>query len=136
MKDQRVVNVELLSEALDYLTGENSAPGSWCDGLIARLRAIISGPGVEPVGVFVRKGLDNYPSLEWQKNYVAKEGDKLYLAAPSAPVPEWPVLDKPALVGGGRFHVGVSARLVVEAAQRHYEYEVTPEKEAERIART
>lgn len=53
-----------------------------------KLRAIISGPGVEPVGMFVRKGLDNYPSLEWQKNYVAKDGDRFYLAAPSAPVQE------------------------------------------------
>lgn len=47
----------------------------------------------------------------------------------------WPKLDKPAKVGGGRFQAGVSTQLVVEAAQRLYEYEVTPEKEAERIAR-
>lgn len=47
----------------------------------------------------------------------------------------WPKLDRPAKVGGGRFQAGVSTQLVVEAAQRLYEYEVTPEKEAERIAR-
>lgn len=47
----------------------------------------------------------------------------------------WPKLDKPAKVGGGRFQAGVSTQLVVEAAQRLYVYEVTPEKEAERIAR-
>lgn len=47
----------------------------------------------------------------------------------------WPKLTKPAKVGGGRFQAGVSTQLVVEAAQRLYEYEVTPEKEAERIAR-
>lgn len=47
----------------------------------------------------------------------------------------WPKLDKPAMVGAGRFGVGVSARLVVEAAQRRYADEATPEKEAARIAR-
>ncbi|EMW0986738.1 hypothetical protein AAEK88_006321, partial [Pseudomonas aeruginosa] len=34
-----------------------------------------------------------------------------------------------------RFSAGVSSRLVVEAAQRLYEFESTPEKEAERIER-
>lgn len=52
-----------------------------------------------------------------------------------APVTDqWPKLEKPALVGAGRFSVGLSARLVVEAAQRHYEYETTPENETLRIA--
>ena len=43
-------------------------------------------------------------------------------------------LEKPAMVGCTRFSKGVSARLVIEAAQRNYDYQVTPEKEAERIA--
>ncbi|MCL9653540.1 hypothetical protein L2088_02375 [Pseudomonas protegens] len=47
---------------------------------------------------------------------------------------QWPKLEKPAKVGAGRFSAGISTRLVVEAAQRHYEYEVTPEKETLRIA--
>ncbi|MER0875307.1 hypothetical protein AAA545_06405 [Pseudomonas aeruginosa] len=47
----------------------------------------------------------------------------------------WPKLEQPAKVGGVRFSAGVSSRLVVEAAQRLYEFEVTPEKEAERIER-
>lgn len=47
---------------------------------------------------------------------------------------QWPKLEKPAMVGAGRFSAGVSSRLVVEAAQRHYGYEVTPEKETLRIA--
>ena len=34
----------------------------------------------------------------------------------------WPKLTKPARVGAGTFGVGVSARLVVEAAQRQHEY--------------
>ena len=34
----------------------------------------------------------------------------------------WPKLTKPARVGNGTFGVGVSARLVVEAAQRQHEY--------------
>jgi hypothetical protein len=46
-----------------------------------------------------------------------------------------PVLDKPAKVGGTRFGKGVKWSTVIGAAQRHYEYEVTPEKEAARIAR-
>lgn len=45
----------------------------------------------------------------------------------------WPKLKQPAKVGGVRFSAGVSSRLVVEAAQRLYEFESTPEKEAERI---
>lgn len=44
----------------------------------------------------------------------------------------WPKLEHPAKVGGVRFSAGVSSRLVVEAAQRLYEFESTPEKEAER----
>ncbi|HFH3202573.1 TPA: hypothetical protein ACGJTN_002771 [Pseudomonas aeruginosa] len=47
----------------------------------------------------------------------------------------WPKLEQPARVGGVRFSAGVSSRLVVEAAQRLYEFESTPEKEAERIER-
>ncbi len=47
----------------------------------------------------------------------------------------WPKLEKPAQVGAIRFHAGLSSRLVVEAAQRLYEFESTPEKEAERIER-
>lgn len=44
-------------------------------------------------------------------------------------------LTKPALVGNTRFGVGVSERMVIERAQRQYEYEVTPEKEKARIER-
>lgn len=47
----------------------------------------------------------------------------------------WPKLEQPAKVGGVRFSADVSSRLVVEAAQRLYEFESTPEKEAERIER-
>ncbi|QWY05853.1 hypothetical protein ICI41_21025 [Pseudomonas aeruginosa] len=47
----------------------------------------------------------------------------------------WPKLEHPAKVGGVRFSAGVSSRLVVEAAQRLYEFESTPEQEAERIER-
>ncbi|MCO3023327.1 hypothetical protein FA250_28045 [Pseudomonas aeruginosa] len=47
----------------------------------------------------------------------------------------WPKLEQPAKVGGVRFSAGVSSQLVVEAAQRLYEFESTPEKEAERIER-
>ncbi|MGE8449495.1 MAG: hypothetical protein ACN6OP_02500 [Pseudomonadales bacterium] len=53
---------------------------------------------------------------------------------PAQVIDQWPKLEKPAKVGPGRFSAGLSTRLVVEAAQRHYEYEVTPEKETLRIA--
>ncbi|HEJ6121028.1 TPA: hypothetical protein SL833_002752 [Pseudomonas aeruginosa] len=59
------------------------------------------------------------------------------LAQPSSAQAEqhWPKLEKPAQVGAIRFRAGLSSRLVVEAAQRLYEFESTPEKEAERIER-
>ncbi|MFG8636777.1 hypothetical protein ACEPT5_05920 [Pseudomonas aeruginosa] len=59
------------------------------------------------------------------------------LAQPSPTQAEqhWPKLEQPAKVGGVRFSAGVSSRLVVEAAQRLYKFESTPEKEAERIER-
>ncbi|MBX5532675.1 hypothetical protein ISE23_28035 [Pseudomonas aeruginosa] len=59
------------------------------------------------------------------------------LAQPSPAQAEqhWPKLEKPAQVGAIRFHAGLSSRLVVEAAQRLYEFESTPEQEAERIER-
>ena len=44
---------------------------------------------------------------------------------------DWPKLEKPALVSAGTFGVGVSSRLVVEAAQRQYEYKTNPEKYAQ-----
>jgi len=42
--------------------------------------------------------------------------------SPEAPAGGWPKLEKPATVGAGTFGVGVSSRLVVEAAQRAYKY--------------
>jgi len=55
--------------------------------------------------------------------------------APIASTEEAPVLDKPAKVGGTRFGKGVKWSTVIGAAQRLYEYDVTPEKEAARIER-
>ncbi|WP_406867252.1 hypothetical protein [Paraburkholderia fungorum] len=63
------------------------------------------------------------------------ECEALYAAPPAQTVQSEAVLDKPAKVAGGRFGVGVKWSTVIGAAQRHYEYEVTPEKEAARIAR-
>lgn len=68
---------------------------------------------------------------------VSAEPSALYTRPAEQPVlasDQWPKLEKPALVGAGRFSVGLSARLVVEAAQRYYEYEITPENETLRIA--
>jgi hypothetical protein len=45
------------------------------------------------------------------------------VAMPSALAEDgWPKLTTPARVGNGTFGVGVSSRLVVEAAQRQHEY--------------
>lgn len=57
--------------------------------------------------------------------------------APAQPAADaWPKLDKPATVGAGTFGVGVSSRLVVEAAQRRYrlhqeQSRLTPEQARE-----
>ena len=47
----------------------------------------------------------------------------------------WPMLEKPARVGNGTFGVGVSARLVVEAAQRQHEYAQQEERLTDEQAR-
>lgn len=44
-------------------------------------------------------------------------------------------LTKPAQVGNTVFGVGVKERMVIERAQREHEYQQTPERKAERIAR-
>ncbi|HHM9318333.1 TPA: hypothetical protein ACRNS5_004224 [Pseudomonas aeruginosa] len=73
------------------------------------------------------------PAADYWKAWQARAA----LAQPSPAQAEqhWPKLEKPAQVGAIRFSAGVSSRLVVEAAQRLYEFESTPEKEAERIER-
>ncbi|QZA71301.1 Lar-like restriction alleviation protein [Pseudomonas phage AH02] len=48
------------------------------------------------------------------------------------PDQKWPNITQPAKVGGIRFGAGCSSESVIECAYRLYEYEVTPEKEAER----
>lgn len=58
---------------------------------------------------------------------------KLYTVSQTAQTE--PVLDRPAKVGGTRFGQGVTWSTVIGAAQRLYEHEVTPQKEAERIKR-
>jgi hypothetical protein len=61
---------------------------------------------------------------------------ELYRANAAAPAQSGePVLDRAAKVGGTRFGKGVKWSTVIGAAQRVYEYEVTPEKEAVRIER-
>ncbi len=63
-----------------------------------------------------------------------------FSAAHAAPEQKEPKLDKPARVGNGTFGVGVSSRMVVEAAQRQHEYHLeqqsmTPEQRAEQDRR-
>ncbi|MGG4645994.1 lipocalin/fatty-acid binding family protein [Pseudomonas aeruginosa] len=93
--------------------------------------------------LFVRKhcGMPEHIAVNWDAKFTndAWEGwqARAALAQPSPAQARstWPKLEKPAQVGGVRFSAGVSSRLVVEAAQRLYEFESTPEKEAERIER-
>lgn len=67
--------------------------------------------------------------------YETEPCDMCAQPSPAQAEQHWPKLEKPAKVGGVRFSAGVSSRLVVEAAQRLYEFESTPEQEAERIER-
>jgi hypothetical protein len=76
---------------------------------------------------------------------VMKDGRTMeeWLTATKASLPSpladdgWPKLTKPARVGNGTFGIGVSARLVVVAAQRQHEYRAegaarTPEQAREK----
>ncbi|NPW45281.1 hypothetical protein HPR92_06155 [Pseudomonas aeruginosa] len=93
--------------------------------------------------LFVRKhcGMPEHIAVNWDAKFTndAWEGwqARAALAQPSPAQAEqhWQKLEKPAQVGAIRFRAGLSSRLVVEAAQRLYEFESTPEKEAERIER-
>lgn len=105
------------------------------------------------VGRLPTMNQDEYPGLGdwWVQLRIGSEGDEVLarvygdtpeqahsraaaLAAPFAAQAVEPKLDKPAKVGGCRFGAGIKWSTVIQAAQRLYEYEVTPEKEAERIA--
>lgn len=72
-----------------------------------------------------------------QGNYTARMRKALDAAkaATGEETTDEPRLDRPAKVGGVRFGKGVKWSTVIGAAQRKYEYEVTPEKEAARIKR-
>ncbi|MCG3026773.1 hypothetical protein L7Q76_03850 [Pseudomonas aeruginosa] len=135
----------------------NSDPGFWPDALlvehmaaeIADLRAALAQPSptiaTAPTYQFHSREIgesDWAPcDFSWYL-YCSKspEMDTRVVEVTAQPSPAqarstWPKLEKPAQVGGVRFSAGVSSRLVVEAAQRLYEFESTPEKEAERIER-
>lgn len=53
----------------------------------------------------------------------------------NSPAPNWPRLRKPAKVGAVIFSQGVSSRLVINAAERAYEYSQKPDFEEARLAR-
>lgn len=48
-------------------------------------------------------------------------------------MPDWLTISKPAQVSNIRFRAGTKVRLIVEAAQRYWEYKNEPSREAERI---
>ncbi|HBO4112538.1 TPA: hypothetical protein L4T77_004260 [Pseudomonas aeruginosa] len=135
----------------------NSDPGFWPDALlvehmaaeIADLRAALAQPSptiaTAPTYQFHSREIgesDWAPcDFSWYL-YCSKspEMDTRVVEVTAQPSPAqarstWPKLEKPAQVGAVRFSAGMSSRLVVEAAQRLYEFESTPEKEAERIER-
>jgi hypothetical protein len=57
------------------------------------------------------------------------------ITEPLYAAPHTAKLTKPAQVGNASFGVGVKERLVIERAQREYEYQQRPENEAERLKR-
>ncbi|HHH9284725.1 TPA: hypothetical protein ACP31N_001056 [Pseudomonas aeruginosa] len=77
-------------------------------------------------------GQNNPNGYSDKKERDACVNELLKQPSPAQAEQHWPKLEKPAQVGAVRFSAGVSSRLVVEAAQRLYEFESTPEKEAER----
>ncbi|WP_317811317.1 hypothetical protein [Pseudomonas aeruginosa] len=89
-------------------------------------------------GEFIGVSLNDMKDVfDWMVTHARIAPDQAALAQPSPAQAEqhWQKLEKPAQVGAIRFRAGLSSRLVVEAAQRLYEFESTPEKEAERIER-
>ncbi|MFU2829900.1 hypothetical protein ACM7OB_30130 [Pseudomonas aeruginosa] len=124
----------------------------WCkdrDAFLASHKAPVEQAGGDERAAFESRAEDagsdisrddfgNYVNVYVQTEWEGWQA-RAALAQPSPAQAEaeqhWPKLEKPAQVGGGRFSAGVSSRLVVEAAQRLYEFESTPEKEAERIER-
>ncbi|MDP5916611.1 hypothetical protein P3863_05925 [Pseudomonas aeruginosa] len=86
-------------------------------------------------GEFIGVSLNDMKDVfDWMVTHARIAPDQAALAQPSPAQAEqhWPKLEKPVQVGAIRFHAGLSSRLVVEAAQRLYEFESTPEQEAER----
>lgn len=88
------------------------------------------------------RGHDDDQPRYWQRkewvDWLVENGEKAQQALDALPPQQadaWPTLDKPAKVGPVRFHAGLSARLVVEAAQRQHEYSQQPEVEAARMER-
>lgn len=118
----------------------NSDPGFWPDALlvehmaaeIADLRAALAQPSQSQYEASFEEWLANELEGEDGQPVPAAVCD---IALALRAFNHWPKLEHPAKVGGVRFSAGVSSRLVVEAAQRLYEFESTPEKEAERIER-
>ncbi|MGP5742073.1 hypothetical protein [Pseudomonas aeruginosa] len=116
----------------------NSDPGFWTDALlvehmaaeIADLRAALAQPSQSQYEASFEEWLANELEGEDGQPVPAAVCD---IALARRAFNHWPKLEQPAKVGGVRFSAGVSSRLVVEAAQRLYEFESTPEKEAERI---
>lgn len=152
---------DALSKALDLCDELPELPGDVVrDGwlrAVDELRALLAKPAEqhqgEPVAAFIMPSNEsNYgfgyvdgtciQSLRGYRDHLEEIVDSipegpLYTRPAEQPVlasDQWPKLEKPALVGAGRFSIGLSARLVVEAAQRHYEYETTPENETLHIA--
>ncbi|MGS6394301.1 hypothetical protein ACVG01_17125 [Pseudomonas aeruginosa] len=78
---------------------------------------------------------EHHPFCKFVRDQDPQARAALAQPSPAQAEQHWPKLEKPAQVGAIRFRAGLSSRLVVEAAQRLYEFESTPEKEAERIER-
>lgn len=89
MNDQRMVPIRQLTDVADCLEAMATGKGGWAwEDVLDELRAIIDGPGVEPVGEIVAWPDDfTRAGVEW-RNERPPVGTKLYPAAQSAPVQE------------------------------------------------
>lgn len=89
-------HIPVPDDLLRFLNGESDLDGVWFGEWSSKhvgqfwwrkhIQDLLDGPGVEPVGEFVKCIDSDYPMLEWAASYTPKFGDRLYLASPSAPV--------------------------------------------------
>lgn len=131
LQRDRAELIEVLRESRNYVAmlGRPDLPSTFQDkGAIAVLDRIDA--------LLARLSDDGLPSSAFAEGLEVQDVRALCdLALKGLASSEQGKLTKHAQIGNCVFHPGVSERLVVERAQREYEYQNTPEKEAERLAK-